>query len=206
MNKQAELIWRRQRAWHRHVNATWAEWQSAAYPASEAEQVMTHINAMSAGSHWLESRFDIRPDPRQFYRPTVTVDGITFEWTAAQPPTPIISDDMWAEMDDGLVQSLLDPVSKMGRMTFQELCHEMTRIEISRTRAALLNGTATIEPAPAHPTCRECGCTETRACVDDRGPCWWAEADLCSHCAAPHPNPCPPGCLKPDGYQVNEAD
>ncbi|MFT6462854.1 MAG: hypothetical protein ACJA0Y_002363 [Maricaulis maris] len=26
------------------------------------------------------------------------------------------------------------------------------------------------------------------------------------HCADPHPNPCPPGDLKPDGYQVNEAN
>ena len=54
-------------------------------------------------------------------------------------------------------------------------------------------------------TCRTCGCTDTHACVDDRGPCWWAEADLCSHCADPRPNPCPPGDLKPDGHQVNEV-
>ena len=33
------------------------------------------------------------------------------------------------------------------------------------------------------PTCRRCGCTQTRACFDDmRGPCSWAEPDLCSHC------------------------
>lgn len=31
-------------------------------------------------------------------------------------------------------------------------------------------------------TCRLCGCTEHNACVDDRGPCWWVEQDLCSHC------------------------
>lgn len=32
--------------------------------------------------------------------------------------------------------------------------------------------------------CRQCGCTEYRACVDDvHGPCWWVEGDLCSHCA-----------------------
>lgn len=32
-------------------------------------------------------------------------------------------------------------------------------------------------------SCRVCGCIETRACVDSRGPCWWIGPDLCSHCA-----------------------
>lgn len=32
-------------------------------------------------------------------------------------------------------------------------------------------------------SCRVCGCTEDNACVDDeRGACWWVDADLCSHC------------------------
>ena len=41
-------------------------------------------------------------------------------------------------------------------------------------------------PVPAgFRTCRECGCWECNACWDDDiGPCWWVEADLCSHCAA----------------------
>lgn len=41
-------------------------------------------------------------------------------------------------------------------------------------------------PVPAgFRTCRECGCWEYNACWDDdTGPCWWVEADLCSHCAA----------------------
>ncbi|RKQ95460.1 hypothetical protein [Maricaulis maris] len=92
----------------------------------------------------------------------------------------------------------------------------MPSIEIGNTRAALMNAAARFQPAQTFQTgagpidmtraCRQCGCTEIRACVDERGPCWWAEPDLCSHCAAPHPNPCPPGDLKPDGYQVNEAD
>lgn len=31
--------------------------------------------------------------------------------------------------------------------------------------------------------CRQCGCTETNACVDKHfGACWWIERDLCSHC------------------------
>lgn len=38
---------------------------------------------------------------------------------------------------------------------------------------------------PVPRSCRQCGCTDTHACVDDRGPCWWVEADLCSHCATP---------------------
>lgn len=43
--------------------------------------------------------------------------------------------------------------------------------------------------------CRKCGCTEHEACVDDcsadespvgdRGPCFWYEYDLCSHCHDP---------------------
>jgi hypothetical protein len=32
-------------------------------------------------------------------------------------------------------------------------------------------------------TCRQCGCTDNQACIDDwLGPCWWVEPDLCSHC------------------------
>jgi len=32
-------------------------------------------------------------------------------------------------------------------------------------------------------TCRECGCTDEQACLDDVfGACWWVEPDLCSHC------------------------
>lgn len=32
-------------------------------------------------------------------------------------------------------------------------------------------------------TCRECGCTDKRACMTPAGPCHWAEEDLCSACA-----------------------
>ena len=31
-------------------------------------------------------------------------------------------------------------------------------------------------------TCRVCGCTDSRACVGDRGPCWWVEGDVCNYC------------------------
>lgn len=32
-------------------------------------------------------------------------------------------------------------------------------------------------------TCRVCGCTDRRACLDEGyRPCWWVEADLCSAC------------------------
>jgi hypothetical protein len=35
--------------------------------------------------------------------------------------------------------------------------------------------------------CRECGCTETAACIDPDTllPCYWVERDLCSVCAKP---------------------
>ena len=34
--------------------------------------------------------------------------------------------------------------------------------------------------------CRVCHCTQDHACVDPvHGPCWWLEADLCSHCGEP---------------------
>lgn len=59
-----------------------------------------------------------------------------------------------------------------------------------------------IEPC----SCHHCGCTDMQACVDERGPCWWVEPGLCSHCAWPLPNPRPPGELKPDGDQVNEPE
>ena len=33
-------------------------------------------------------------------------------------------------------------------------------------------------------TCRECGCTDSQACMDDDGDsCFWVEEDLCSSCA-----------------------
>lgn len=32
--------------------------------------------------------------------------------------------------------------------------------------------------------CRVCGCTQNSACVTEAGPCYWAEPDLCSACAA----------------------
>lgn len=36
----------------------------------------------------------------------------------------------------------------------------------------------------SNPSCRRCGCTQNNACYDEeRGPCAWAEADLCTHCA-----------------------
>ncbi len=59
-----------------------------------------------------------------------------------------------------------------------------------------------IEPC----SCHRCGCTDLQACVDERGACWWVEPGLCSHCAYPLATPCPPGELKPDGYQVNELE
>lgn len=40
-------------------------------------------------------------------------------------------------------------------------------------------------------TCTICGCTNTNACVDDRGPCWWVAADRCSHCVATARQPIP---------------
>jgi hypothetical protein len=37
--------------------------------------------------------------------------------------------------------------------------------------------------------CRKCGCTETAACVNAHGPCWWVAPDLCSHCEDPDAKP-----------------
>jgi hypothetical protein len=33
-------------------------------------------------------------------------------------------------------------------------------------------------------TCRECGCTDERACVTNGTPCHWIDDDLCSTCAS----------------------
>lgn len=39
------------------------------------------------------------------------------------------------------------------------------------------------DPEPER-ACRVCGCTQNDACIHpNHGPCWWEEADLCSHCA-----------------------
>jgi hypothetical protein len=42
-----------------------------------------------------------------------------------------------------------------------------------------------MEKKPRAGVCRFCGCRESRACVDDAGPCWWVGVGrtLCSHCA-----------------------
>lgn len=42
-------------------------------------------------------------------------------------------------------------------------------------------------------TCRECGCTDERACVSPEGEetCFWAEPDLCSFCALGKPRAAP---------------
>ncbi|MCY4471128.1 MAG: hypothetical protein OXC08_20625 [Thiotrichales bacterium] len=41
------------------------------------------------------------------------------------------------------------------------------------------------EPAPEGvQSCRRCGCWDWGACWHELlGACWWAEEDLCSHCA-----------------------
>lgn len=39
-------------------------------------------------------------------------------------------------------------------------------------------------PSPTEGVCRDCGCTETNACVEASGDaCYWAEPGLCSFCA-----------------------
>lgn len=50
-------------------------------------------------------------------------------------------------------------------------------------------GVGFIDEAAFHKThmawprrCRVCGCTGTRACMTEDGPCFWLEEDLCSGC------------------------
>ena len=52
------------------------------------------------------------------------------------------------------------------------------------TFESMFEGPGPGDPAPeGAQTCRECGCWQLDACWDDdRGPCWWVEEDLCSHC------------------------
>ena len=38
--------------------------------------------------------------------------------------------------------------------------------------------------------CLLCSCTETNACVDERGPCGWAAEKICTHCAEDAPLRC----------------
>ena len=49
---------------------------------------------------------------------------------------------------------------------------------------SMFDGPGPGDPAPeGAQTCRECGCWQMDACWDeDKGPCGWAEEDLCTHC------------------------
>ena len=57
----------------------------------------------------------------------------------------------------------------------------MKRIPNAEDLQVQIGGTAMVERK-----CSGCGCTDHDACVDEpRGPCWWVEANLCSHCEIP---------------------
>lgn len=53
---------------------------------------------------------------------------------------------------------------------------------LERIGAVPVNGLPPV-PKSAGRLCRECGCTDARACMTSEGPCSWAEDDLCSACA-----------------------
>lgn len=54
----------------------------------------------------------------------------------------------------------------------------MKRIPNAEDLQVQFGGTAMVERK-----CSSCGCTDHDACVDEpRGPCWWVQAELCSHC------------------------
>jgi hypothetical protein len=38
-------------------------------------------------------------------------------------------------------------------------------------------------PFAVEQTCEVCGCTDSRACMTDQGPCFWVAPGLCSACA-----------------------
>lgn len=70
-------------------------------------------------------------------------------------------------------------------------CSDAPDIRGYQSRAAIAagkSGNFTGEPTGAR-ICLVCGCGENSPCVDDRGPCWWVGAGLCSHCADAHPSP-----------------
>lgn len=57
----------------------------------------------------------------------------------------------------------------------------MKRIPNAEALHVQVGGTAAAERQ-----CGQCGCTDWEACVDEpRGPCWWVQAELCSHCEIP---------------------
>lgn len=39
-----------------------------------------------------------------------------------------------------------------------------------------------MRPFAAEQTCEVCGCTDSRACMTDQGPCFWVKPGLCSAC------------------------
>lgn len=85
----------------------------------------------------------------------------------------------------------MDPREIMGKlMALRGLRREADAASVRLTTDALAASVPTPEEIEAAllraqmapRTCRVCGCTDSTACVDDRGPCWWVETDLCSHC------------------------
>lgn len=63
---------------------------------------------------------------------------------------------------------------------------ESRRVKLQKDRGGWF-----FAPVIHHPdeqTCRVCACTNLAACLDEHlQPCSWAQADLCSHCAAAPP-------------------
>lgn len=64
-----------------------------------------------------------------------------------------------------------------------DLQHDVWHVAQAGDRRTMgLPGLAHFTGRAAELACRKCGCTEPDACVDHRGPCWWVQYDLCSHC------------------------
>ena len=62
----------------------------------------------------------------------------------------------------------------------QKVIHEVkAAIVLALYVDDIARGTAKAAPAGSTRTCRDCGCTDHRACF---GGCWWVQINLCSSC------------------------
>ena len=74
--------------------------------------------------------------------------------------------EVWIDRDVGMPVSLIAVEHGVSESTVYRLLREQRDIWV------------------AEPSCEACGCSESRACVDEWGePCGWAAPGLCTACA-----------------------
>ena len=206
MKKHSELAWRRQRAASRQIQDLWDAWCVTADEHAEEDILDLFfaqkrwpsktqlISSPHAGRDWQVERFLGTADLRTYFVPSE--NGEDFEQVIEPFEGEVLSIAPPSEFE-ALKRMMLAKFN--AHATYEEYVAAQYRIARGLVCGARAN--AALQHFPESFTtggtitwraCRECGCTQTQACVDERGPCWWVEDDLCSHCAGPAATPCPP--------------